>query len=334
MKFSWRSGLKLALAYSMTTTVLASAAWSAPPVKKPDCGPNREFSVADLSDRTHKLVEKNGTPGLQALQDYGIKTIFRYYDFKNESKKCKTLQPKETDALLAKGFRIGVVFQHESSDPKTFIIDSEIGRKHALRSLELAAANGQPKDSAIYFGVDGADLHLRDAAILYRRRNGTDLTPAEAAAMDPGHVKWYRNFRSYRNAHFRPDEPITAESLNPFIKTYFEKITAAFKEHARQNPEQSYKIGIYCTAAMCDFALRNTLAEFFWVTAEGRLDASYAGFVDQNRWHLLQQQETKCPKWETVTGLDFNRTSQRGIGDWNTTGKRTPIDPPVTCSGD
>lgn len=334
MRFASHSGSKLVLACAVTAALQSGPAWSAPPVKQPDCGPNSEFSVADLSDRTNKLVEQNNKPGLQTLKDYGIKSIFRYYDFPNESKRCKTLQPNETDALLAAGFRIGVVFQHESSDPKTFITDPEIGKKHAVRSLALAAANGQPKDSAIYFGVDGADLHLRDAAVLYKRRNGADLTPAEAAAMEPSQVKWYRNFRVYRNTYFRPDEQITAASLNPFIKTYFENIAAAFRDHARQNPEQSYKIGIYCTAAVCDFALKKELAEFFWVTAEGRLDPSYAGFVDQNRWNMLQQRETKCPGWKTKTGLDFNRTSSRPIGDWSTTGRRTPIDPPVTCNRD
>lgn len=334
MRLASYSGLKLALACAAIVSLQSGQAWSAPPVKQPPCGPNNEFSVADLSDRTDQLVEQNNRPGLRALQDYGIKTIFRYYDFSNESKRCKTLQPKETDALLAAGFRIGVVFQHESPDPKTFITDAEMGKKHALRSLALAAANGQPKDSAIYFGVDGADLHLRDAAALYKRRNGADLTPEEAAAMEPRRVKWYRNFRAYRNVYFRPDEQITAASLYPFIKTYFENIAAVFKDHARQNPEQSYKIGIYCTAAVCDFALDKKLAEFFWVTAEGRNESSYADFVDKNRWNMLQQRETKCPGWKTKTGLDFNRTTQKPIGDWNTIGQRTPIAPPVTCNID
>lgn len=258
-----------------------------------------------------------------------------------ESIACKTLLPYETDAILHAKFRIGVVFQHLSNDPNTFIDAQANAKAHALRVLELAAANGQPKDSAIYFGVDGADLHLEEAAITYKRRNGRAYSAQEIAQMNRDQrsaAYIYNNFVKYRNTAFKPDEKITAASLYPFLKIYFETIAEIFSEHAKVNPDQSYKIGIYCTSAVCTYATSKKLAEFFWVTAEGRDDPSYADFIDHNPWHLLQQRSTSCPKWSSPDNneveFDFNRRSEGDIGDWNSVGKRTPIARPKKCPKD
>lgn len=315
-------------------------AFSAPPVEQPACTGNSGFTVIDSSIPVTKVVAENNEPGLDALKRYGVRTIFRYYDLLEESIACKTLLPSETDAILGAGFKIGVVFQHASDDPNTFIADARTAETHALRALDLAAANGQPKDSAIYFGVDGADLHLEEVARMYKKRNGKDLSDSEAKALRRNHqgplVRWYRNFLTYRGRAFKPNEPITAESLYPFVKKYFETISRVFANRAANEPDRSYKIGMYCTAALCEYAAGVPLADYFWVTAEGRKKPAYAEFVDKKRWHLLQQLETLCPSWQHPpnAGFDFNRVSERGIGDWGTSARRTPTRRPTTCLQD
>lgn len=68
----------------------------------------------------------------------------------------KTLTPKERDLILASGFNIVVVFQHFNECVETWT-DPNRGAYDAKRALELASALDQPKGTAIYFGVDGAD---------------------------------------------------------------------------------------------------------------------------------------------------------------------------------
>jgi hypothetical protein len=134
--------------------VLASvgSVQSAPEVKRPTCAASSEFRAVDLSIPIQNISASSGKSGLDALKDFGVGVIFRYYDMPNETIPCKTLLPDETDAILAKNLSIGVVFQHNSDDPATFIAGANTARAHALRSLDLAAANGQPSESAISFG--------------------------------------------------------------------------------------------------------------------------------------------------------------------------------------
>jgi hypothetical protein len=334
--------LSYALLVVSFVIALITVAFAAPPVEQPACTGSSGFTVVDSSIQVTKLVAENNEPGLSALKGYGVRTIFRYYDLPTESIACKTLLPSETDAIFAAraGFKIGVVFQHASDDPNTFIADPRTAETHALRALDLAAANGQPKDSAIYFGVDGADLHLEDVALMYKKRDGRELSDSEIAALRSNHqgplVRWYSNFLIYRARAFGSNEPITAESLYPFVKNYFDTISRVFANRAATEPDRSYKIGIYCTAALCDYAERKHLADYFWVTAEGRNKPTYARFVNKNTWHMLQQLETLCPKWPRPrnAGFDFNRISERGIGDWSASARRTPIERPTTCLQD
>ncbi|MGZ8368277.1 MAG: glycoside hydrolase domain-containing protein, partial [Rhodoplanes sp.] len=83
----------------------------------------------------------------------GTQTIIRYYDHENETIPGKTLRRQERDLIIANGFHIAVVFQHNNNKFASFT--PLRGRQDAKRSLVLAAENAQPKGSAIYFGVDG-----------------------------------------------------------------------------------------------------------------------------------------------------------------------------------
>ena len=65
----------------------------------------------------------------------------------------KDAQTHGADLIVANGFHIGVVFQHNNNRFGSFSVTR--GRQDAERSLALAAENLQPKGSAIYFGVDG-----------------------------------------------------------------------------------------------------------------------------------------------------------------------------------
>jgi hypothetical protein len=311
---------------------------SAPEVTKPACAASTEFTVVDLSRPVTDLRATDGKSGLSALKDFGVTAIFRYYDLPKESLGCKTLLPDEVDAILAASLSIGVVFQHNSDDPATFVADN--AKAHAQRSLALAAANGQPAGSAIYFGVDGADLHLNDLARLYERRGGTPMSPQEQDELIKQRkrklVVWYGNFLTYRHQAFAPDAKITAQSLYPFVKRYFDTVRSVFREHARAHPDQSYKVGMYCTGGVCEYAAKNSLADYYWVTAEGRNLPDYARFIDANRWHLLQQLPTSCPGWTTRdVGFDFNRVAPSGdFGAWSRRRPdRAPIDRPETCPG-
>jgi hypothetical protein len=112
---------------------------------KPTCDPNPADTVADFSMHVTDL-RLDGNPIWNRLQELGIKTIVRYYDWDPESQPCKTLFRDETNAILANKFSIAVVFQHFNGDPETFI-DTTRGKKDAERSLDLAEHNGQPPGS-------------------------------------------------------------------------------------------------------------------------------------------------------------------------------------------
>ena len=118
------------------------------------------------------------------------------------------------------------------------------------------------------------------------------------------------------------------------MKRYFDTVRAVFHRYAQSHPSHDYKIGMYCTAGVCDYALKNSLADYYWVTAEGRKNPEYARFVDQNRWNLLQQRETPCDKWRSKgVSFDFNRVGpQAEFGAWSIKQPEViPVARPETC---
>jgi hypothetical protein len=140
------------------------------PNQNPTCIEHRNFSVADFSVPLSKLLSERKLPALKVLKTFKVDTVFRYYDYKNETLPGKTLHPDESDAIIASGLKIGVVFQHHNDDPAKFL-DPSSGTNDAEQALKLADENRQPYGSAIYFSVDGPELHL-DPLIKEFKLNG------------------------------------------------------------------------------------------------------------------------------------------------------------------
>jgi len=92
---------------------------------------------------------------LLRMQEIGVKTIARYYDYENETLPNKRLRDKEVVLLRELGFRLLVIFQHNNNKSSTFENWKTRGPEDAARCLELSGIFGQPENSAIYFGVDG-----------------------------------------------------------------------------------------------------------------------------------------------------------------------------------
>jgi hypothetical protein len=90
---------------------------------------------------------------LNVMKAINVNTVIRYYDQVNESIRGKTLLPSETTLLARNGFDVVTVFQHNNNAISSFT--PARGISDAMRSLVLAAIDGQPRGSAIYFGVDG-----------------------------------------------------------------------------------------------------------------------------------------------------------------------------------
>ncbi len=109
--------------------------------------PNRlHAKAADLSGQ---MTDKF----LKTIKASGVSTIARYYDYPDETLPGKTLTQAERDLVAARGMSLVVIFQHHNDQFTSFT--PARGDGDAVRALELAARFGQPKGSAIYFGVDG-----------------------------------------------------------------------------------------------------------------------------------------------------------------------------------
>ena len=128
------------------TLAVFAAAIAVVPAEARHCRPKSGAVAADTSAIS--------TPEFFAkMREVGIATIIRYYDHENETLPGKTLRRPERDAIAGAGFSLAVAFQHRNNRLTSFT--PERGQQDAERSLLLAQENGQPKKSAIYFGVDG-----------------------------------------------------------------------------------------------------------------------------------------------------------------------------------
>jgi hypothetical protein len=112
-----------------------------------------EYCVQDPRVAAVDLAAPVGQSFLQRMNDIGVKTIIRYFDHEDETLPRKTLRRYERDLILSNGLKLAVVFQHHNDRISSFT--AARGRQDAERSLFLAYQNGQPRGSAIYFGVDG-----------------------------------------------------------------------------------------------------------------------------------------------------------------------------------
>lgn len=103
--------------------------------------------VVDVSEDCSKEVAR-----LAAL---GVKVVFRYYALDLQpALPTKRLTKAEADTVLGQGLSLAIAFQFNNDKLSTFT--AERGKRDAEHCLnEGINIIGQPKGSAIYFGVDG-----------------------------------------------------------------------------------------------------------------------------------------------------------------------------------
>ncbi|RVT84361.1 DUF1906 domain-containing protein [Rhodobacteraceae bacterium CCMM004] len=129
---------------------LVSALPAAGQVKKSDdhCRPASGVHMVDTSAIvTDEFLTK--------MQEVGVSTVARYYDYENETITGKRLRPEELPLIARYGMSVAVVFQHNNNKAATFQDWRNRGPADAREALKLAARMEQPQTSAIYFGVDG-----------------------------------------------------------------------------------------------------------------------------------------------------------------------------------
>ena len=306
------------------------------PGQNPTCSEHRSFSVADFSVPLPNLLSDKKLSALRVLKTFKVDTVFRYYDYKNETLPGKTLHPEESDAIIAAGLKIGVVFQHYNDDPAKFL-DPGSGTNDAEQALKLADENRQPYGSAIYFSVDGPERHLDPLIKEYRLNGGRPMSSdreAQLRRQGRAHfVESYANFLRYGRDAFHIDklDKITPEMMKPLVTRYFNSVRESFQAYAQKHGGNGYKIGMYCTGSMCLLGDDNKLADYFWISPEGRNDPEYRKFLERHgHWHLVQQLKTFCPGWGPTPEhkeleLDFDQVSGEhpDFGQW--TAKR-PLD--------
>jgi hypothetical protein len=309
----------------------------------PPCSAGQEYQAADFSVPVTDLHTTSGGEVLDTLRQFGVRTIIRYYDKPAETLACKTLLPNESDAILAKGFSIAVVFQHHSEDPEIFF-DKSRGEEDAERALALAAANGQPYGSAIYFSVDGADQVIDDLVFEYKRSGGKPMTGSRRSKYSDRqrHIDNYSRFLKYKNDVFGTSiDNLSAKSILPFVRRYFVDVDRVFRKAAAADPGKgTYEIGAYGSGLVCDFLLGNKLVTYCWL-AQSTGWPNYSEFKDSGKWSLLQSNPTSCPSWtyrrdaSKTPDFDFNKVpaGRPDFGQWSA--KRddaVAIDRPTTCA--
>ncbi len=321
------------------TMLITTAVLAAPP-----CLANPDGPVVDLSVPVTELRTVTNDQALNALKQFGVKTIIRYYDFSDESLVCKTLLADESDAILAKGLSIAVVFQHNNDDPET-IFDPKRGAADAERALALAAANGQPFGSTIYFGVDGVDQVINDVVYEYALAGGGPMKEARKAELhakgDDKDIRHYERFLLYKDDVFKgPVKDLRPESMLPFVQRYFSDIARVFREAAAADPSgKTYDIGGYGSGLVCTALLaKPSHVKYCWL-AQSTGWPGYDAFKAGKAWSLLQENSTVCDGWRNLrkpgpVDFDFNRVSatKPDFGQWSV--KRNPVVPvgrPATC---
>jgi len=310
-------------------------ALSLPTRAAPSCNTHKEFPAVDLSQPVTTITTKSGKSGVQAFQAIGVKTIARYYDWVDADITCKSLFPKESDAIIAAGFSILSIFQHENSDPETFF-DKGRGATDARHAITLAAANGQPPGSAIYFAVDGVDQTIKDVAYEYGLHKGGPVPTARRVKLlkaDPGfrkHIKFYERFRIYYLMHFsKPVPALRGRDMLPFVDHYFREVNRVLKADGR------YRTGGYGSGLVCEHLLDKKLVDHCWLAMSTGWPRSKE-FNASGRWSLLQQHTTFCKNWQfkgqETARFDFNRMKRGNVGQWSKKGKVTVAkNLPATC---
>ena len=304
----------------MATTFAALAA--------PSCNTHKEFPAVDMSQPVTTISTVSGKTGVQAFKAIGVKTIARYYDWPDKDITCKSLLPAESDAIITAGLSIVSVFQHENSDPETFF-DRSRGTIDGKAALKLAAANGQPAGSAIYFAVDGVDQTVKDAVFEFSVNKGQKVSKARRKrllAADPSyrkHIKFYERFLSYHRVAFgKPVPSIRAADMLPHIERYFRNVNAVLKADGK------YKIGVYGSGLTCKHIMTKGLASYCWLA----MSTGWPGYKEvyaSGKWSLAQQRSTFCKNWKfrgrESARFDFNRVKGQDFGQWSKKGQVTKL---------
>lgn len=131
------------------------------------------------SDISHSSVvslnEKLSSSGAKTLKNIGVDTVFRYYTFAEQRYlPTQKITKEELNVILEAGLGVAVVYEYESRIYSPLIKNGKViktkkrrvrerytakmGRRDVLSALEQAKVIGQPKGSAIYFGVDSSGL--------------------------------------------------------------------------------------------------------------------------------------------------------------------------------
>lgn len=304
-------------------TAFAFALMASSSLAAPSCEPGHGYPVADFSAPFTDLGNRSGRTAGQELRRLGVDTIIRYYDHTDETLPCKTLVPEETNAILAEGFSVAVVFQHNNDDPVTFLAGRR-GLDDAERALELAAANGQPAGSVIYFGVDGVDEAVKGANYQYNKNNGAPISEAQAAEMKARmgagnyrkHAAFYEFYLDLGSEYFHGGLGKTLpDAILPYLGVYFDDIRQTFDSYGA-----AYRIGGYGSGLVCDYLLSGGYVDICWL-AQSRGWPGYDAFHASGRWALSQQLVTTCPGWKRRSGgtvsLDFNEVGNPDFGQWS-----------------
>lgn len=297
-----------------------------PALAAPSCNTHKEFTAVDLSQPVTSITTKSGKSGVEAFKAIGIKTIARYYDWPAADITCKSLLPAESDAIIAAGLNILTIFQHENSDPESFF-DRSKGAIDAKAALKMAAANGQPKGSAIYFAVDGVDQTIKDAVFEYGVNNGKSVSKArrnrllKADMAFRKHIHFYERFLRYHKSVFRKPVPsIRASDMLPAVERYFRAVKSGING--------KYKIGVYGSGMVCKHLRAKGLVEYCWLA----MSTGWPGYKEvyaSSKWSLAQQHTTYCKNWKfrdrETARFDFNRVKGSDFGQWSKKGAVTNL---------
>jgi Domain of unknown function (DUF1906) len=194
----------------------------------PACEAGKGYVAVDLSEPVNASF-------LQGIKGVGIGTVIRYYDWDPPTLVDKTLTKSELQLIARAGLSVAVVFQHHNDSLTTFTDDvyynrpqaKRRGTKDANRSLALARDLGQPRGSAIYFGIDGVDDQFRSM-----------LSKTTAGASD----QQLLNFTKV------------------YVRRYFVDVSAIVKP-------SGYKIGAYGSGLTCSYLLDERVIDYCWLAA-------------------------------------------------------------------
>jgi hypothetical protein len=293
------------------------------------------YTVVDMSIPTHKIKTKGGESALNLLHAFGVKTVFRYYDYEQESIPGKTLSLDERDAIFSANLSVAVIFQHNNDNPATFVVGNR-GADDARRALTLAKRLGQPFGTAIYFGVDGVDDWLENLVNEYKASNGRPMTKKRKASLagNPKLIRFYVDFLDYHTKFNKPVAQLKPADMVPFVERYFHAVKAVFDEASGGDPSKGYTIGAY-GSGLTNFALEKLklrpqdepFIKYTWLAQSGAWPL-YEDFQSKGSWKLLQKMSTECADWlhptekkkdGTPKAVDFDFNINRGgdIGQWS-----------------